>query len=308
MSDKKDTKICSSEIEVLPRNANDFIEQQLDDRISKIEDFLSADVIAFSGGLLFGVDDFLRDAIEQKCSKEPKHNKLVVILTTSGGYIEVVHRIVDTMRRYYELVEFIVPNYAYSAGTVLVMSGDTIYMDYYSRLGPIDPQVENQNGRSVPALGYLEKYNELISKAQKKQITTAEVQLLIQGFDQAELHQYEQARELSITLLKEWLVKYKFKNWKVTQTRQMNVTKEMKTDRASAIASELNQTKRWHVHGYGISMDVLINDLNLLIDDFGKDQKFSNMIRAYHELLSDYMIKRNTNAVIHYAGHYSQIM
>jgi len=36
------------------------------------------------------------------------------------------------------------------------------------------------------------------------------VQILIQGFDQGELYYYEQARELSIALLKEWLVKYKF--------------------------------------------------------------------------------------------------
>src|SRR6266478_8628579 len=41
------------------------------------------------------------------------------------------------------------------------MSGDSIYMDYYSRLGPIDPQVETRQGKNVPALGYLERYNAL---------------------------------------------------------------------------------------------------------------------------------------------------
>jgi hypothetical protein len=35
------------------------------------------------------------------------------------------------------------------------MSGDAIYMTYYSRLGPIDPQVETSKGVPVPALGYL---------------------------------------------------------------------------------------------------------------------------------------------------------
>lgn len=83
---------------------------------------------------------------------------------------------------------------------MLAMSGDAIYMDYYSRLGPIDPQVENQRGRQVPALGYLEKYNELIAKAQNPgAITLAEIQILL-NFDQAELHQYEQAQELSVAL------------------------------------------------------------------------------------------------------------
>ena len=153
------------------------------------------------------------------CAKGPAPKKPVVILTTYGGFIEVVHRIVDTLRKHCSPIEFVVPNFAYSAGTILAMSGDAIHMDYYSRLGPIDPQVETQ-GKPVPALGYLEMYDRLIDKAESGKITAAEVHLLINGFDQAELYQYEQQRELSISLLQDWLVQYKFKNWKITQTRQ----------------------------------------------------------------------------------------
>ena len=47
------------------------------------------------------------------------------------------------------------------------LSGDEIYMDYYSRLGPIDPQVNNQEGRQVPALGYLKQWERLQEKAAK---------------------------------------------------------------------------------------------------------------------------------------------
>ena len=126
-------------------------------------------------------------------------------ITTTGGYIEIVRRIVDTIRHHYKTVEFIIPNYAYSAGTVFALSGDAIHMDYFSHFGPIDPQLETTKGRMVPALGYLEQYNRLIKKAETGRITSAEVQLLISGFDQAELYQYEQARNLSISLLKEWL-------------------------------------------------------------------------------------------------------
>jgi len=292
----------------LPGNANDFVEQQLDDRISGLEDAFKADVITFCGSILFGVDDLLRSAVEKKHQQEPHRKKLFVILTTGGGFIEIVQRIVGTLRRHYQLVDFVVPNYAYSAGTVLAMSGDAIHMDYYSRLGPIDPQVQSQSGTQVPALGYLERYNDLIAKAQAGTITTAEVQLLIDGFDQAELYQYEHARELSIALLKEWLVKYKFKNWKVTRTRKLRVTKQMKIERAAEIAKELNNTRRWHVHGHGISMDVLERDLNLMIDDFGKDEDLSAKVRAYHDLLSDYMAKRMAQGVIHFKGEYRPFM
>lgn len=288
----------------VPANANDFIEQQLDDRVLTIEREFVADAIAFSGPLIFGVDDLLRPCIEKKCKAKPLREKLVFIVTTDGGYIEVVHRIVETMRRHYQTVDFIVPNYAYSAGTVLVLSGDSIYMDYYSRLGPIDPQIESPQGRNVPALGYLEQYNRLIRKAAKRQISPAEIQLLIYGFDQAELYQYEHQRELSVALLEEWLANYKFKNWKRTRTRKRKVTLAMKKRRASQIAKQLNATEEWHSHGYGISKDVLENKLNLIIDDFGANADLCAKIRAYYDLSADYMMKRATRGVIHVAGDY----
>jgi ATP-dependent protease ClpP protease subunit len=290
----------------VPATANEFIEQQLDVRLQALEEEFQAHGLCFYGPLTFGVDDILRIAVETKYRKEPKRKKLCLLLTTTGGYIETVQRMVDTLRRHYEVVDFIVPNYAYSAGTVFVMSGDAIYMDYYSRLGPIDPQHETSQGRYVSALGQLEKYNDLIQKAQDGTITTAETQLLIDGFDQAELYHYEQARELSISMLVEWLVKYKFKNWTETETRKAKVTDQIKTDRAKEIARILNDTEKWHSHGYGISMDVLRRDLKLHIDDYGANQSLSDKIRAYHDLLSDYMNKGSNSGVVHIPGHYRE--
>ena len=294
----------------VPGNANDFIEQQLDERILALEGgrAFDADAISFTGSLFPGVDDLIRNAVEKKYSQKPVRHKLIVILTTNGGYIEVVQRIVDTLRMHYRIVDFIVPNCAYSAGTILVMSGDAIHMDYYSRLGPIDPQIETQSNRMVPALGYLERYDRLIEKAHQGKITAAEIQLLIYGFDQAELYQYEQQRELSISLLKEWLANYKFRKWKDTRTRNKRVTARMKKTRAFQIAEKLNDTEKWHSHGYGISKDVLEKDLNLIIDDFGKDADKCAKIRSYNDLLSDYMAKRGTRGVIHIAGEYRPFM
>ena len=116
-----------------------------------------------------------------------------MIVETEGGYIEVADRIVDAIRHYYGEVEFFIPNYAMSAGTVLVMSGDAIHMDYYSVLGPIDPQVRRPgSGRMVPALGYLVQYKRLLEKSSKQPLSTAELTILVECFDQAELYHYEQ--------------------------------------------------------------------------------------------------------------------
>ena len=113
------------------------------------------------------------------------------------------------------------------------------------------------------------------------------------------MYQYEHERELSISLLKQWLAKYKFKNWKKTETRGIEVTDVLREERAEQIAAALNDIKRWHTHGHGISKDVLQNDLNLKIDDFGQNPDRSSSIREYYDLLSDYMGKRSCKGVIH---------
>ena len=291
-----------------PQNCNEFIERQLDERATALAHAFEADILGFSGPLIFGVDDVIRNAVEKMRQGSERRPKLVVVLTTSGGYIEVVQRIAETLRKHYETVEFVVPNYAYSGGTVLVMSGNAIHMNYYSRLGPIDPQVNTDKGKQVPALGYLVQWERRLEKARTGKLTTVEAQLMIDGFDQAELYQFEQAKKHSIALLKEWLAKYKFKNWRVTQTRKRRVTDAMRTSRARRIATQLSNTERWRLHGYGISMEVLRRELNLVIDDFDKDPGRADKIGDYHGLLDDYMARRGNTGVLHTVGQYVPFM
>jgi len=276
-------------------NANQLIETALHDHILSLEGAFDADCLAFVGPIIFGIDDFIRGSLE---AIDNKRAKLAFILETSGGYAETVRRIVDTLRYHYQIVDFIVPCYAMSAGTILAMSGDAIFMDYYSVLGPIDPQVESDDGKLIPALGYLVRYEDLLKKANLGQITTAEMEILVR-FDQGRLYSYEQARDLSKALLEEWLVKYKFKNWTRTETTQTPVTPDMKKNRAPEIADKLNDVKLWNSHGIGINIERLRRDLNLKIDDFGVNAALNDPIRNYHKLLSDYMGKMGQTAAIH---------
>jgi hypothetical protein len=286
-------------------SSNNVVETQLDHRLSEIEEEMSGNVLAYYGPIYGGVDVLIRNAIEKI---QGKKDKLVVILETEGGYIEVAQRIVNTMRHHFpKNVEFIIPDHAMSAGTVIVMSGNAIHMDYFSTLSPIDPQIQRPDGNMIPGLGYLIQYDRLIKKSKKGKLTMAELQYLIEKFDPAELYSYEQARELSIALLKEWLVKYKFNNWNKTATRKIKVTQKMKTGRAEFIAKRLNDTNFWHSHGHGISMEVLRRELKLIIEDFGAKRERNNLIREYHKLLTDYMNRLNSKIAVHVRGAYTSI-
>lgn len=283
--------------------ANPAVEGMLDEHLGAIEESFGADGLAIYGPLEFGLDDNVRRIVEPLRQRGSHGDQLVVLVDTDGGYLDVVHRIVDTIRHHYRIVSFVIPNTAYSAGTILAMSGDNIYMDYYSRLGPIDPQVQNDKGDAVPALGYLNRYESLIarSKSGDDPLSLLEIQLAISGFDQAELYMYDQARQQSVALLGEWLAKYKFKDWTTTETRGLTVTDEIRKQRAEEVASILNDTERWHSHSRGISAETLVNELKLKIDPF---DVHADVIKRYHDLLKDYSALNAHIGVVHAVGMY----
>jgi len=285
------------------RTANQCVEGQIDEFAQSLETCLDMDLLTYLGPLLYGADSILRKLVEARAARRPN---LMMMLETSGGYVEPVRRIVAVLRRHYDRIEFIVPDHAMSAGTVLVVSGDAIHMDYYSTLGPIDPQTQGSQGTPISALGYLVQYNRLLSKANRGKASSAELAMLL-NFDQGDLYSYEQDRELSIQLLEEWLVKYKFRDWKTTETRKKRVTDGMKRKRAREVAKILNDTDRWHTHGAGITMEVLRRDLSLRIDDFGSNQRAPDLpkwVKLYHGLMIDYMHRLDQRAVAHTTGRF----
>lgn len=276
------------------KGANSLVEAHLADLLVRIENEMNADCLFYTGQIAFGADDRIRDAVERFQSRR---RKLVFILETSGGFAEDARRISDTLRHHYEEVDFLIPSHAMSAGTLLALSGNAIWMDYYSVLGPIDPQVPSRDGQTVPALGYLVRYEDLLGKANRGEANAVELQILLE-FDQGELYSYTQSRDLSVALLEEWLASYKFKNWEVTETKKIQVTEKMRRERAIDIANKLNDIRRWNSHGLGINMQVLRSELNLHIDDFGENCNLRNSVRDYHKLVSDYVLKRSYDSVV----------
>jgi hypothetical protein len=168
-------------------------------------------------------------------------------------------------------------------------------MDYYSILGPIDPQMENANDRFVSGLGYLAKYKELVSAinaAPSPDMVRAELAYLLKKFDPAELFDLEEARKHSEDLLQDWLSQHKFKDWKETETTKKPISDADRRARAKEIAQTLGTPENWHSHGRGIGLKELTSDkIKLKIDDFGSDSKLNPIVRGYYELFIDYSRK-----------------
>jgi hypothetical protein len=283
---------------------NDAIEMILEQANGELAEHFVSDVIFLKASLEPPIDDFVKDEIEELKQHKKSRSKLSVFVETDGGFVETVERVVSVFRKHYEIVEYVIPNFAYSAGTILVLSGDELYMDYYSVLGPIDPQIDMDEEGSVPGMGYLAKFKELLSRindpAKEPEQTRGELAYLIKRFDPAILFTIEQAIEHSKSLLRTWLPKYKFKSWTVKETSGEAVTAADRQQRADDIATILGNAEHWHSHGRGIGIKDLESDLiKLKVVNYGDDKTLNGNISHYYGLLIDYMRKNGYKSALH---------
>jgi hypothetical protein len=268
--------------------------EQLNRQLSQIESLLAGDGIAIVSPIFYGLDVQVKRAIEHFKDRKAR---VLIVLDTPGGIAEVVERMVTCVRHHYQEVYFLIPDRAMSAGTIFAMSGDKIYMSYFSTLGPIDPQVE-KDGKLFPALSYLNQFNRLCAKAEKGNLNTAEFALL-QKLDLGELHHFEQAKELSVELLVNWLSQYKFKDWIQHASSREAVTEDEKRVRAKEIGNVLSNNERWRSHGRGISRETLAKEIRLRIDEVEAVAGLAEALEGYFGLLRDHMLREQFNSFVH---------
>ncbi|OKH89202.1 serine dehydrogenasease [Thalassospira sp. TSL5-1] len=281
----------------------DLFERSIFDLINEkaraLEDCLMSDVIFYHGSIYPNYFRTFRDFVEEVALRSEREEKTIsVVLRTGGGSADTTEKMVNVLRNHYEKVYFVVPDMAMSAGTIFCMSGDKIFMDYASSLGPIDPQVPTPDtGDYVPALGYLDKVTEITKKGQLEQ---ADV-VLLKSLDLAKLALFEQARDLSIDLLTDWLVNYKFRDWTVHRTTNPGqpVTPDEKATRAKQIASDLADHKRWRSHGRNLDVGKL-KDLRIEIDDYTNDLNMRSAIRDYNDPLTGYVDRTRIEFYLHH--------
>lgn len=281
-----------------PADLDHAILAHVNAKAKALEDALQSDVVCYFGQIHPQITRPFRNFIEEvKHASVRDENTLTIVLRSPGGSAETAERMVSVVRHHYATVNFIVPDYAMSAGTIFCMSGDRIFMDYSSALGPIDPQVLSSDGSGyVAALGYLDKVQEITAK----NVLTPADAVFLRSMDLGKLALYEQAKNLSISLLKKWLVTYKFKDWTHHRTTNAGteVTVAEKEARAEEIAAALSDNRRWHMHGRALGIDRLL-ELRLEIDDYSNDNALRVAIREYNDLLTGYADRQNMPVYLH---------
>ena len=141
-------------------------------------------------------------------SVDEKYRTVDVLIHSPGGSPDATERIVQILRDRFEEVHFLIPHSAYSAATMLALSGDTITLHRSATLGPIDPQLDGIPVRSITR-GF-EKAKKQIQKEGPESLPAYVP--LIEKYSIHLLEMCEESEKLSRELVSNWLTKYMFKN------------------------------------------------------------------------------------------------
>ena len=151
----------------------------------------------------YNIQDILRE------SDKPK---IDFYIETPGGSGEAAEEIAKFLRKKFDEVNFVIAGEAKSAGTILALSGDNIYMTETGSLGPIDAQVKI--GRSVvSAHDYKAWVDEKRLEAEQNGNLNPFDAIMVAQISPGEIYGVVNSLEFAKDLVKEWLEKYKFKNW-----------------------------------------------------------------------------------------------
>lgn len=73
----------------------------------------------------------------------------------------------------------------------------------------------------------------------------------------------------------------------------------MQAERASSIAHQSNDHERWLIHGRGIDMRTLQEELDLKIEDYGVRVERKKAVWDYSWFLRDHMGRNNLVSFVH---------
>lgn len=211
-----------------------------------------------------------------------KSKEVDIFIHSPGGSPEATESIVKILRSKFKYIRFIVTGSAKSAATMLAMSGDIILMDEVGELGPIDPQVRVRN-RFSPAGSIIEQFDRA-GRELKKDASSLPVWIpILQEFAPSLLVECENYIKLSKKLVRDWLVKYMFKNEKGA------------INKAKRIANYLAKEKNTLSHARRVDVDQL-KELGVVVEKLEDQNK--DVVDAIRELhLVVMMTLDSTNAV-----------
>jgi len=213
--------------------------------------------------------------IIQDILRESSKETIDFYIETPGGSGEASEEIAKFLRKKFKEVNFVIAGESKSAGTILALSGDNIYMTDTGSLGPIDAQVKI--GRYVVSAHDYKVWVDLKrEEAEKGGKLNPFDAIMIAQISPGELHGVINSLEFAKDLVKEWLWKYKFKNWTTKASSKVEVTETMRKERANEVAEKFCNHTEWRTHGRSLKIEDL-QEL-LLIERIDNEPQLADIV------------------------------
>lgn len=174
----------------------------------------------------------------------PPSEDLDLLLHTGGGDIDAAEKLISMVRTKVGTARLrvVVPDFAKSAGTLMVLGADAVVMSDTSELGPIDPQIilADGNGNRIrhSVQSYLDAYDEHTATLKREPGNVA-AQIMLGKLDPATVKLFQGVKSRARQFAEDQLKRGMFRhggNW-------------------SLAANELLDTKRWQSHAQMISWE-----------------------------------------------------
>ena len=193
---------------------------------------------------------------------------LDLIMHSPGGSAEAAEALVSYIRSKFTDVRIFVPHAAMSAATMLACSANRIVMGKHSFLGPIDPQfiIQTELGRrSVAAHAIIEQFEQAKKECSGNPAALSVWVPILRQYGPALIVQCNFARELSESLVAQWLLAYMLAGQNDAELR------------AKEIAHQLASHADFKSHSRFIDRS-RAKALGLVIDDLESDQTLQDLV------------------------------
>jgi hypothetical protein len=196
---------------------------------------------------------------------------LDLILHTPGGSPEALEGIVDYLRTRFDNMRAFVPLAAMSAGTMWALACDEIVMGKHSQLGPIDPQLPLAFGEQIrlaPAQAVRDQF-ELAKKQCQDPANLPAWITVLRSYGPSLLQECQQAQDMSVDLVSEWLAAYMFRG------------EPEPVERAKATAQKFADYTEHQSHGRAINRD-RAREYGARVTDLENDQDLQDAVLSVH--------------------------
>lgn len=206
--------------------------------VKNIQEEYGRRLICYVSGKLASIDrDDTAGFVEILHNIQPGEN-VDLLLHTGGGDVDAAEKLMAMVQATVAGGQFrvIIPDFAKSAGTLILLGADALLMSDSSELGTIDPQIYTDDGRGNliyhSVLSYLDAFKSHAAKLQDNPDDPV-ARLMLNKLDPTTLRHYEAIRDRARSFAEAQL-KRKGRNF-------------------SAIASALMDIGRWQSHGQMIT-------------------------------------------------------